>query len=146
MKRPGGIDLRGWRVTDNDTKTATDEGSLVFSDSPVFARVPWGTAIRIVLGQPSSASSSGARHTGVSQDDVSALDSEMILHAGHGYLDTSVDPGFRLGPGDNLVLLAPGPTDGFYDDQGIAFVSESAAVTPASFGGMADGMPWLAER
>ena len=140
VKRPGGVDLRGWRVTDNDTKTATDEGSLVFSDSPVFARVPWGTAIRIVLGQPSFVSSTGAPQADVSQDDVSVWDSEMILHAGYGYLDTSGDPGFRLGPDDNLVLLAPGPTDGFDDDQGIAFVSENAAATPASFGVLADGV------
>ena len=47
--RRGGVDMRGWRITDNDTKTATDEGSLIFADDAAFARVPWGTEIVIDL-------------------------------------------------------------------------------------------------
>jgi hypothetical protein len=38
------------------------------------------------------------------------------------------------------VLLAPGPTSAFDDDRGIAFVAAGAAVTPASFGVLADGV------
>nr|NIV35947.1 hypothetical protein [Anaerolineae bacterium] len=53
---------------------------------------------------------------------------------------TQTDPGFNLGPTDNLVLLAPGATDAFGDDQGIAFVAAGTAVTPASFGVLADGV------
>ena len=34
VTRPGGVDLRGWRITDNDTKSATDEGSLIFAARP----------------------------------------------------------------------------------------------------------------
>ena len=49
-------------------------------------------------------------------------------------LDAGTDPGFNLGPTDNLVLLAPGPTPAFGDDVGIAFVANGTAVTPASFG------------
>lgn len=131
VTRSGGLDLRGWRVTDNDTKSATDEGSLVFGDVPALARVPRGTTIRIVTG-----------HAGdiQPQDDLDAWDRLLVLHSANGNLDAHTDPGFNLGPHDNLVLLAPGPTPAFGDDLGIAFVSRSAAVTPASFGVLADGV------
>jgi hypothetical protein len=135
VARPGGVDLRGWRITDNDTKTATDEGSLILTDDPAFAHVPAGTTILIVLtpshteefepGQP---------------DDLDAWDRRMILHIGNGNLDADTDPGFNLATNDNLALLAPGPTRAFHDDQGIAFVARSAAVTPASFGVLSDGV------
>jgi hypothetical protein len=122
-------------VTDNDTKTATDEGSLIFGEHPAFARVPRGTTIRIVVTQ--TVAQAGASRP---EDDLSTWDRQMVLHAGNGHLDTEVDPGFNLGPGDNLVLLAPGPTEAFGDDQGIAFVAEGSAVTPASFGVLTDGV------
>jgi hypothetical protein len=64
----------------------------------------------------------------------------MTLHTDNGNLDTEVDPGFNLRSNDNLALLAPGPTSAFDDDQGIAFISGSTAVTPASFGVLADGV------
>ena len=64
----------------------------------------------------------------------------MTLYVGNPNLDTGVDPGFNLGPNDSLVLLAPGPTEAFDDDQGIAFVANSTAVTPASFGVLVDGV------
>jgi hypothetical protein len=144
VTRPGGVDLRGWRVTDNDTKTATDEGSLIFADDPAFARVPQDTTIRVIV---TSSSIEGTDDT-VDQnpgkdthDDLNAWDRTMVLYAGHGHLDIRVDPGFDLGPHDNLVLLAPGPTPAFGDDCGIAFVAGSSAVTPASFGVLADGVP-----
>jgi hypothetical protein len=132
VTRPGGVDLRGWRVTDNDTKTATDEGSLIFADIPAFAHVPRGTTIRIVVTRGSDAR--------IPQDDLAALDRRMVLYTSNGNLDTETDPGFNLGPNDNLALLTPGPTAAFNDDQAIAFVTQSDSVTHASFGVLADGV------
>jgi hypothetical protein len=139
VTRPGGVDLRGWRVTDNDTKTATDEGSLIFADSPAFAHVPRGTTILIVTTQTSD--------DHIPQDDLDTWDRQMVLYVGNCNLDTGTDPGFNLGPNDNLALLAPGPTEAFDDDQGVAFVAlrdsisgRTSAVTPASFGILADGV------
>ncbi len=132
VARPGGVDLRGWRVTDNDTKTATDEGSLIFADVPALAHVPRGTSIRIVVNR------ANADH--VPPDNLDTWDRKIVLYVGNGNLDTDTDPGFNLGPNDNLVLLAPGPTGAFGDDQGIAFVSTSDAVTPGSFGILRDGV------
>ena len=130
VQRSGGVDLRGWRITDNDTKTATDEGSLIFADDPALASVHQGTRIRIIAsgddGQAANYSHLGAR--------------QLILTLDDSYLQTHQDPGFILGEHDNLVLLAPGPTDAFADDQGIAFLSENSAVTPASFGVLSDGV------
>ena len=63
----------------------------------------------------------------------------MVLYVGNGNLDVVTDPWFSLGPVDNLVLLAPGPTEAFFDDQGIDMIG-STAVTPASFGVLADGV------
>jgi hypothetical protein len=134
VMRPGGVDLRGWRVTDNDTKTATDEGSLIFTDHPAFAHVPRGTIIRIIAPpSPASLLAQG-------KDDLNTWDQQMVLYAGGSNLDITTDPGFNLNSNDNIVLLAPGPTDDFNDDQGIAFVTENTAVTPASFGVLADGV------
>ncbi|MCP4537079.1 MAG: hypothetical protein GY832_08020 [Chloroflexi bacterium] len=134
VMRSGGIDLRGWRVTDNDTKTATDEGSLIFSDHPAFAHVPQGTTIQIVFSP--LLAGKGEKM----QDDVNTPDRLMVLHASGSYLDTDIDPGFNLGANDNLVLLAPGPTGAFDDDRGISFVTTGDAVTPASFGVLVDGV------
>ena len=133
VMRSGGVDLRGWRVTDNDHKTTADEGSLVFDD-PAFARVPRGTVIRVVVRRENGGS--------LPQDDLDTWDGQMTLYTGNGALDASIDPGFNLGERDNLVLLSPGPTEAFDDDQGIAFVANSPAVTPATFGVLADGVTW----
>jgi hypothetical protein len=131
VMRSGGVDLRGWRLTDNDTKTATDEGSLILRDDPALARVPQGTIIRVIFSPCAGAAG---------EDDLNALDRRMVLHAGGPYLDADVDPGFNLGANDNLVLLVPGPSAAFGDDRGIAFVSTSDAVTPVSFGVLTDGV------
>ncbi len=138
VTRPGGVDLRGWRVTDNDAKTATDEGSLIFGDAPAFAVVPRGTTIRVVVRR--AGDKSRASDEPLPQDALDAWDRQMVLYTGNGNLDASTDPGFNLGSRDNLVLLAPGPTDAFGDDLGIAFVSNGSAVTPASFGVMTEGV------
>jgi hypothetical protein len=135
VARPGGVDLRGWRITDNDTGTATDEGSLIFADNPAFARVPRNTTILVNLS-PSILGGTGE----LAQDDLSPWDRRMALYTSNPNLNTDVDPGFNLGPNDNLVLLAPGPTEAFGDDQGIAFVAEGTSVTQASFGVLTDGV------
>jgi hypothetical protein len=136
VTRPGGVDLRGWRVTDNDTKTAMDEGSLIFSANPAFAHVPQGTTILIIVNSPSPPQQGEQRKS----DDLNTWDRQMVLYTNNDNLDINVDPGLNLGPNDNLVLLAPGSTQAFEDDQGIAFVADSTAVTPASFGVLADGV------
>jgi hypothetical protein len=132
VTRSEGVDLRGWRVTDNDTKTATDEGSLFFSDNPAFAHVPRGTTILVIVPRADDAPPP--------RDDLDTWDRRIVLYAGNPNLDIDTDPGFHLGLKDNLVLLAPGLTQAFRDDQGIAFVSDSTAVTPATFGVLTDGI------
>jgi hypothetical protein len=132
VARPGGVDLRGWRVTDNDTKTATDEGSLVFTDNRAFARVPQGTSILIIPAQSDAAP--------LPDDDLSAWDRQMVIYVGNDNLDIKTDPGFALGPTDNLALLAPGPTEALEDDQGIAFASNNTSFKPSSYGGLTGGV------
>jgi len=132
VQHPGGVDLRRWRITDNDSKTATNEGSLIFAADPALAHVPFGTTIQVIISPPGSPSPP--------QDDLSAWDRRMTMHTGNRLLDTSTDPGFKLGERDNLVLLAPGPTGAFGDDRGIAFIAGSPAVTPVSFGVLVDGV------
>jgi hypothetical protein len=134
VMRRGGIDLRGWRVTDNDTKTATDEGSLILGQHPALRHVPYGTTIRIIDARFS------AGPDPLPPDDLSSWDRRLVLYTGNGALDLATDPWFHLGGADSLALLAPGRTPAFDDDQGIAFYSASRAVTPASFGILVDGV------
>lgn len=130
--RAGGVDLRGWRVTDNDTRTATDEGSLIFGHHPALAQVPQGTELLVV------ATETAANDARFPEDDLNPIDNRMVLYVANGQLDAVTDPWFNLSPDDNLALLAPGPDQAFDDDQGIAFVAldgrVNTAVTPASFG------------
>ncbi|MBN1888629.1 MAG: CotH kinase family protein [Thermoflexales bacterium] len=142
VKRPGGVDLRGWRVTDNDTKTATDEGSLIFAWQPAFARVPQGTLVRVIATETS------ANDVRFARDDLDGWDGRLVVYVANGNLDGETDPWFELGANDNLVLLAPGATSAFEDDRGIAFAGlggwpggeGDTAVTPASFGVLSDGV------
>ncbi len=129
------VDLRGWRLTDNDSKTGVAEGSLIFPDDDALAEVPCGTVILIV------ATESDANSAAFPADDLNAVDRRLILYVGNGTLDVSTDPGFGLGTqDDNLALLAPGPTMAFSDDVGVDFVAEGQQVTPYSFGILADGV------
>ena len=130
VQRAGGVDLRGWRFTDNDSKTATDEGSLVFVQDPVLAHVPQGTLLHITL----------TTDGGCPPDRVALQTRELSLCPGNGLLDAAQDPGFILGSQEAVILLAPGPTAAFEDDQGIAFFSNTDAVTPTSFGVLSDGV------
>ncbi|MGC9521887.1 MAG: CotH kinase family protein [Anaerolineae bacterium] len=134
---PEPIDLRGWRLTDNDTKEGEAEGSLIFPDFEALSRVPCGTIILIVATD--TASNDAAFLT----DDLSAVDGRLIFYVGNGTLDTETDPGFRIGTGnENLALLAPGVSASPADDIGVDFVAEGTDVTPYTFGILADGVTW----
>jgi hypothetical protein len=108
-----GVDLRGWRVSDNDSLTSTDEGSLIFGDHPALENVPVGTTVLLV------AEKTPANDLLFLEDDLSALNGRLILYAGNGILDTHSDPWFKIGKEDNLVLLAPGETADLADDLAI---------------------------
>lgn len=104
-------DLRGWRLTDNDSPTGDAEGSLIFADIPELSQVPKGTNIKIVL--PTTA-------IGHPTDDLQTnlFDKEMTLYATNAHLDGEQDLGFHVAAGDAVVLLAP-TTD---DEQAITMV------------------------
>lgn len=133
--RPGGVDLRGWRLTDNNSKTGTAEGSLILPHLDALAALPQGTVVLIVASETSANAAAFAR------DDLDARDGRLILYVGNGNLDVTTDPGFGIGRrDDNLVLLAPGASADFADDVGVDFVAEGTRVTPFSFGVLADGV------
>ena len=135
VTRPRTVDLRGWRITDNDTKTGTGEGSLIFPELDALAAVPRGTSILIIATEDSA----NAAYFG--REDLNARDGQMVFYIGNGALDGITDPGFGIGTGnDNVVLLAPGPSPALGDDVGVDFVAEGSEVTPFSFGVLADGV------
>jgi hypothetical protein len=138
-RRP--IDLRGWRITDNDTKAGTDEGSLIFPYIDALAAVPPHTVILIV------ATESPINDLSFPQDDLDTRDGRMIFYVGNGNLDVTTDPGFGIGTNnDNVALLAPDPeapspgAAGIATYIGIDFVAEGDAVTPYTFGILVDGV------
>ncbi len=129
------LDLRGWRLTDNDRKEATDEGSLILPDLPALTDLPQGTLILIIATENVTNSRT------FPADDLSPADGRLLFYVGNGHLDRSRDPGFALDRHDEaLVLLAPGPTAAFGDDVGIDFVAEGSRVTPRTFGVAEDGV------
>ncbi|MDX9953099.1 MAG: CotH kinase family protein [Anaerolineae bacterium] len=149
VRRPASVDLRGWRLTDNDTKTGNAEGSLIFPQLDALAAVPRGTVILIIVTENS------VNAANFPADDLDWSDGRMIFYVGSqpgsGNLDATTDPGFALGTNDdNLVLLAPAlgaaapgaaaPSGALGVEIGIDFVAEGAAVTPYSFGVLADGV------
>jgi len=139
VTRPGGLDLRSWRITDNDTKTARDEGSLIFGTQDELANVRRGTSILI------AASRTPANDALFSQDRPPAWHGgQVVLYVGNEHLDADSDPWFNVGVTDNVAVLAPGQSPAFHDDQGIAFATTGEpgrpAVTPASFGILSDGV------
>lgn len=106
----GGVDMRGWRLTDNDMLVATDEGSLIFSDHAALADIPPGTHILVVATQTDE------NDALFPSDDLELLDGLMVLYVGNDNLDTTYDPWFDLVAGDNVSLVAPGATASFSDD------------------------------
>jgi len=145
VRRPQTVDLRGWRLTDNDTRTGMEEGSLIFPALDALSAVPRDTVILILATE-------SARNTlYFPEDDVDPRDRRLLFYVGNGNLDVLTDPGFGLSlRDDNLVLLAPGPTADFsaanfsasekFADVGVDFVAEGRAVTPYTFGVLADGV------
>jgi hypothetical protein len=135
VTRPGAADLRGWRITDNNTKTSTSEGSIILPQLDLFSAVPRRTAILIIATQ------SNVNEARFPRDDLDPSDGQMVLYVGNGHLDVTTDPGFNIGTGDdNLALLAPGPSSALVDDIGVDFLAESDTVTPLTFGVLADGV------
>jgi hypothetical protein len=110
VRNLSGVDLRGWRVSDNDSLTSTDEGSLIFGDHPALKNVPVGTSVLLV------AEKTPTNDHLFLEDDLSPLNGRLILYAGNGILDTHSDPWFKIGQEDNLDLLAPGETTNLADD------------------------------
>ena len=106
-----GVDLRGWRLTDNDTKTAIDEGSFILPDHPGLASLPVGSQIRLILTNPNQIA-----------DDLDGSDGQITLYVGNGNLDDVTDPGFNIRTSDNLVLLAPIDINQLTDEQSIAML------------------------
>jgi uncharacterized repeat protein (TIGR02543 family) len=135
ITRPGVVDLRGWRITDNASKTSTGEGSIILPQSDALAAVPRGTVILII------ATENNLNETYFGQDDLDSHDGQMVFYVGNDNLDVITDSGFGIGTNDdNLALLAPGPSPAFDDDVGVDFVAEGDSVTPLSFGVLADGV------
>jgi hypothetical protein len=129
VRAPGGVDLRGWRITDNDSLENTDEGSLIFGDHPALSDVPLGTTLLLIVSE------TPANDRRFREDDLSpSLDSRLILYAGNDVLDTRSDPWFALGEKDTLVLLAPGPAAGREDDIAIDSLTLRDGVTPQASG------------
>lgn len=131
VQKAEGVDLRGWRISDNDSLTAGDEGSLILPDHPALARVPWRVQLLIV------AASSLENDAHFPADDFNPADGQMLLYLGNGRLRAAADRWFNLGKNDTIVLLAPGATDAYADDPAIAIMQLGAgetAVSPISFG------------
>jgi hypothetical protein len=119
VRRAGGVDLRGWRLTDNDSLAATDEGSLIFVDDELLADIPEGRRVRVI------ATRSPANDILFAQDGWE--NGLLTIYSGNGRIDMQSDPWFNLGPKDNLLLLAPG-------DIPIDLWSETTAVRRSDFG------------
>ena len=130
VQREGSVDLRGWRVTDNDTATAADEGSLIFMDDPLLANRDPGTIVRVIA--------TSSPHNSAQFPQDGRQNGVLLLYVGNGRIDSKRDPWFNLGPRDNLVLLHPNSTADLADDIPISFWSENSAVNPAAFGLPAD--------
>ena len=135
ITRPGAVDLRGWRITDNASKAGTDEGSIILPQLDALTTVPRGTVILIIVTE------SNVNETFFSRDDLNSDDGQMVFYVGNDNLDVTTDPGFGIGTNDdNLALLAPGPSPALDDDVGVDFVAEGDSVTPLSFGILTDGV------
>lgn len=132
-----GVDLRGWRVTNNPTRlehgTIDDgNGSLIFPARTELGSLRAGTIILVV-------SSINATNAATFRaDDLDPSDRRLVFYRGNGQLDDTTDPGFGIGnTNEALTLLAPGTDSSFVDDIGVDFIAEGTTVTPASFFGSA---------
>lgn len=134
VANPDGVDLRGWRITNNQTLEKndpedTEEGSLIFPRHDALAHLPPATLILIVPEITMHNTSQFPR------DELDVSAGRIILYAGNGLLDATTDPGFSMRRQDEaLVLLHPGPSPDFTTDIGVDFIAEGNRATPASFG------------
>lgn len=126
VNRDGGINFGGWRITDNDSLGADDEGSLIFLEDPLIADLPKGTIVRVIATQ--------SVNNSLRFPEDGWQDGMLLLYAGNGRIDSTSDPWFNLGRSDNLVILAPGNTSERADDVPVGFWSNNLEVTPSSFG------------
>lgn len=126
VNRVAGVDLGGWRVSDNDSVEANDEGSFVFDNDPLLETLQKGTTIRVITTQ--------TKHNAQQFPEDGWQDGVLLLYAGNGMVDSIKDPWFNLGQRDNLVVYAPGPTAELIDDIPIGFWSNNTAVRPSDFG------------
>jgi hypothetical protein len=143
VTKSGGIDLRGWRLTINATKTSRNplnlkEGSIVFGSASQFANVPRGTYILII------AEKKPLNDYYFQEDDLDPSDSTMILHLGNRNLILNSDLDFNLPEfNHSIALLHPGKTDSYDDDIGVDFIAENLTVTPSTFGISANGVNFI---
>ncbi len=110
VTRRGGLDLRGWLLTDNDTKSSNDEGIFTFPNDPALNELPAGTRLTLLT-----------RNTSPPLNALSTTDHHLQATNLH------------LASNDNLALLTP-------DGRGIDFVSWGLSVTPYTFGILQDGI------
>lgn len=105
--KPGGVDMRGWTITDMSTPStspSTTEGYCVFPQNPFLQNVPQFTRIVLVFYKSSTAASPMAQ-----QDTIAMDDSTIVLFAfGPDSLLNSVPAGsgVNLGNNDNVILVA----------------------------------------
>lgn len=143
VTKSGGVDLRGWRLTINETKTTRNplnpnEGSIVFGAVSQFANVPKGTYILIIAEKKT------LNDYYFQEDDLDFSDSTMILYIGNRNLILNSDISFNLPElNHSIALLHPGKTDSYSDDIGVDFIAESSTVTPTSFGITANGVSFI---
>ncbi len=136
------LDLRGWRVSNNPTRTTQStiddgDGSLVFPNHPQLASLPSGTVILVVT------SSNTTNALTFPTDDLDPSDRRLVLYRGNATLSETADPGFGIRTSNEaLSLLAPGPTAAFVDDVLIDFIAEGSTVTPTGFLGTATSVAW----
>ena len=110
VARRGGLDIRGWLLTDNDAKSSNDEGIFTFPNDPALAGLSAGTRLTL-----------STRNTPPSLNALSTTGPHLQATNLH------------LAPNDNLALLTP-------DGRGIDFVSWGLSVTPYAFGVLQDGI------
>lgn len=133
VEKPGVVDLRQWRITDNDSKSGTDEGSIILPYIDTLESVPRGTIILFVTTQ------SPSNDENFPVDDLSVQDKLLLFYVGNGNLDMTTDPGFNIDAmNDNLALLSPGLQSDFSDDTVVDFIAEGLTVTAYSFGALDD--------
>lgn len=105
VTKPGGVDMRGWALTDLNNPTVTpttSEGILLFPQNPFLSSVPQFTRIVLISNK------GGTVFPFASQDTVFSDDSTLVLFSfGEDSLITPIpsNGNLTLGSNDNLVLL-----------------------------------------